>query len=316
MCLQIITPEAAQSLQQSVTALIRLPFLTSCFDIVYLGSSARDTTGGDDLTSQLGLQLRTAHTFTTTSIDTICSNISNMATQLQASTPPTLTDNRPGFFKTFPRELRDAVYDFLYQEVTANVEGLHFHMRTVLVELRLMSRQFRLEYDERSAADEHNNHLTITDNPEFALTDWSDDKPQGAALHCPALTTRATSLTLCLIACMATHESYAKCNAEGNVGWHMIWITSLLQSLPHLRDIHARLHLLSTGCISTVLVWAELLAALPNLAELQIVGVESVDKVGSVDDSVLLATWSKQHGLQEDHGAIELYRKLAKPSQL
>lgn len=232
-----------------------------------------------------------------------------MATQLQASTPPVLAHSKPGFLKTLPRELRDAVYDLLYQEVTADVEGLQFHTCAAVVELRLISRQFRLEYDERSSVNGHNNHLTITDDQEFKLSHWAYSEPRETGLHCPPLATRATSLTLNLIACFGRHDMYEPCNAEGNIEWHIVWINRLLQSLPHLRNIYVRLHLVSTRCISTVLERAELLQALPNFAGLQIVGSMSLESIGSADDSVLFATWTKQHRLQEDHEAIELYRK-------
>jgi hypothetical protein len=230
-----------------------------------------------------------------------------MATQLLALTPAALTDSSYGFFKTFPRELRDAVYDLLYQEVITNVEGLRFHTRAVFVELRLVSRQFQLEYDERSAADEHNNFLTITDDDEFRLSLWEGGAPSGVPMYCPALATRSTSLTLKLIACMGDHEDYPLRDAD--IEWHITWIESLLQSLPHLRSIRVRLDLVSTLCISTVLKRARLVEALPKFAGLKIVGVGSLQSVGKADDAAPLAIWTKQHVLQEDYEAIELYRK-------
>ena len=235
-----------------------------------------------------------------------------MATKLQTSTPRAITDSTYGFFKSFPRELRDAVYDLLDQGTTVNVKGLDsldIHMRTVLVEPRLISRQFRLEYDERSAANEQNNHLTVRDTPNFQLFEWEDGKPPGIELRCPAFATRAISLTLNLIACMGTMDNDQGCNADFNIEWHITWIECLLQSLPHLRKIRVRLYLASTSCISEVLKQAKLFTALPYLVDVTIAGSTSMELVGSADDSVLLATWTKQQGLQEDHEAIELYRK-------
>lgn len=232
-----------------------------------------------------------------------------MAAQLQASTSPVLTDSKLGFFETLPRELRDAVYDLLYQEVTADVEGLEFHTRIVIVELRLVSRQFRLEYDERSVSDEHNNHLTITDREAFDLSAREPAGPEVVAMRCPSFATRTTSLTLNLIACLGGHEGENRCDADTEVEWHVTWIKSLLQSLPHLRKICVRLDLVSTFCISTVLKQAKLFTALPNSVDLEVMGLPSLDSMGSADDSILLATWTKQHRLQEDHEAIELCRE-------
>ena len=218
-----------------------------------------------------------------------------MATQLQASTPPVLADSKPGFFKTLPRELRDAVYDLLHQEVTEYVDELQFYTRTVIVKLRLISRQFRQEYDERPAKNEHNNHLTIKDNVNFKF-DWVYEKP----MRCPALATHSTKLTLNLIVCLGDHDHFH---------WHILWITSLLQSLPRLRAIFVRLDLVSPLCIDTVMDRATLLATLPNLVDIKIAGSTLLESVGITDDSVLLATWTKQHGLQVDQEAINLYIK-------
>ena len=229
-----------------------------------------------------------------------------MATHLQASKPPVLANSKLGFFKTLPRELRDAVYDLLHQEVTEYVDELQFHTRTVIVKLRLISRQFRQEYDERSAKNEHNNHLTIKDNVDFKF-DWVDEKPSGVPMRCPALATHSTKLTLNLIVCLGDHDHYAACDAD--VDWHILWIRSLLPSLPHLRAIYVRLDLVSPLCINTVTDRATLLATLSNLMDIKIAGSTSLESVGSADNSVLLATWTKQHGLQVDQEAINLYIK-------
>lgn len=103
------------------------------------------------------------------------------------------------------------------------------------------------------------------------------------------------------------HDHYAACDAD--VDWHIPWITSLLQSLPHLRAIYVRLDLVFPLCINTVTDRATLLATLPNLVDIKIGGSTSLESVGSADDSVLLATWTKQHGLQVDQEAIDLYIK-------
>ena len=235
-----------------------------------------------------------------------------MATQLQALTQPAPTDGTPGFFETLPRELRDAVYDLLYLEVTTDVEGLQFHTRTVIVELRLISRQFRLEYDEQSDADEQKKHLTITDHEKFYFHGWDYGEPAftGIAMGCPALARRTTNLMLNLIACLGKHNAHVSCEADHEVEWHINWIESLcLHSLPHLRKIRVRLDLVSTSCISEVLKQAKLFTTLPNLVDVKIAGSTSLESIGSADDSVLLATWTKQQGLQQDHEAIELYRK-------
>lgn len=71
--------------------------------------------------------------------------MSNVPTQPQTLTPSILTDNKPGFFDILPRELRDIVYDSLYQKLDSDASGLRYQTYTVCTELRLVSRQFKLE---------------------------------------------------------------------------------------------------------------------------------------------------------------------------
>jgi hypothetical protein len=128
-------------------------------------------------------------------------------------------------------------------------------------------------------------------------------------MHCPALATHSTSLTLNLIACLEHHGGNPSTTCGSDIEPHFNWIKSLLRSLPYLRKICVRLDLVSTFCVSAVLESAMLLGALPKFADLKIVGSTSLDSIGSAEDSVLLATWTKQHGLQVDHEAIARYRK-------
>ena len=64
------------------------------------------------------------------------------------------------FFETLPRELRDCIYDLLYQEVEESmgydVGDLEFHTRAIIPRLRFVSRQFKAEYDERISMNDLN----------------------------------------------------------------------------------------------------------------------------------------------------------------
>lgn len=152
-------------------------------------------------------------------------------------------------------------------------------------------------------------HLTITDRVKFDLSGWEHGEYTGDAMRCPALATRTTTLMLNLIACLGEHDAHVGCGADHEVEWHINWIKSLLRSLPYLRKIRVRLDLVFTSCISEVLKQVKLFIALPNLVDVKIAGSTSLESIGSADDSILLASWTKQQGLQEDHEAIELYRK-------
>jgi hypothetical protein len=57
-------------------------------------------------------------------------------------------DNTCAFFR-IPRELRDQIYDLIFQEIEQVDDGHHYRIRTTLPSKRLISHQFMIEYDER-----------------------------------------------------------------------------------------------------------------------------------------------------------------------
>lgn len=61
-------------------------------------------------------------------------------------------DKGTGFF-SLPRELRDTIYDMARQEHSCVVKDVMFRYRAAIPTLRLVSRQLKLEYDQRPAAD-------------------------------------------------------------------------------------------------------------------------------------------------------------------
>lgn len=54
-----------------------------------------------------------------------------------------------GFF-TLTRELRDNIYDMICQDETGVMDGIRFRFRGSIPKARLISREFKSEYDERS----------------------------------------------------------------------------------------------------------------------------------------------------------------------
>ena len=103
-----------------------------------------------------------------------------------------LTDVKP-YFDTLPRELRDCVYDLLYQEIEesmgSNVGDLEFHTRAIIPRLRFVSRQFKAEYDERISKNDLIQQLTVTD------TVKSLQCPHSKIL-CSPLSSHTTRLTI------------------------------------------------------------------------------------------------------------------------
>jgi hypothetical protein len=95
------------------------------------------------------------------------------------------------FLDVLPRKLCDAVYDFTFEHVverrsdTGNDVTFHFHAPVSY--LRLVSRQFMAEYDERyKAFSPRNPLLTIVNDSRDCRRNWH--------LECPRLATRCTEL--------------------------------------------------------------------------------------------------------------------------
>lgn len=114
-------------------------------------------------------------------------------------------DHRTVSFFTLPRELRDNIYDLIYEETegvdqSGPVTFAHWHIRATVPKARLISRKFKLEHDEASPANsrlqiadadaivneitsqapevprlaEHSTHLTIKLNiPSFTCNEWA-----------------------------------------------------------------------------------------------------------------------------------------------
>jgi hypothetical protein len=74
------------------------------------------------------------------------------------------SDSAHSFFSTFPREIRDQIYDLIFQEKTypihfdeSGYQAFYSKIRTTVPKVRLVCSRFKIEYDER---DKH--HLPKT----------------------------------------------------------------------------------------------------------------------------------------------------------
>jgi hypothetical protein len=159
---------------------------------------------------------------------------------MSAASPPTVApDPSPnmteqgeeavGFFK-FPRGLRDKVYDMAREEYHRRIEDAEFEFRAAIRALRLISRQFKSEYDQRSAVNtfvrvlDPNNMCTIEHFPRLALKscylevveapEFDDGVP-----FCPGF---------------GRHDEFA-------VEIRLAPIARLLDHLPEVKDVHIQL---------------------------------------------------------------------------
>ena len=98
------------------------------------------------------------------------------------------SDKVTGFF-SLPRELRDRIYDMVREDHHSEAFDVELEFRAAIPEKRLVSRQFKLEYDQRIAANtfvyvvdmfdmcifEHFPRLTL--NARYLALDWESDNP-------------------------------------------------------------------------------------------------------------------------------------------
>lgn len=224
-----------------------------------------------------------------------------MAQQPKALATPADHNSSHGFFTSFPRELRDAVYDLLYQVVKKDgkdVHGLQFRIRTTLPHLRLLCRQFKVEYDEQPTT---NNHLTVTDTWAFQFNI--------AKAPCPSIASRTTKLELSLLACSVQigedHEEW--CETHNCIVEHRKWVRRFTAELPHLQTVHIRLRVGDGYCCDSALENLDSLLALPRLAELK-VERETPSSSDNRDQSAL-ATWTPERGLSKYQVAIDQFQR-------
>lgn len=246
----------------------------------------------------------------------------------KGSVPTTLptstisTSNKAGFFSdTFPRELRDEIYDRLYDhhefksQTKDHWNAIDYCLTTPLVALRLVSRQFKLEYDDRCLKNKHLSHLLVEIMPLSRLDDDDDDdddynryngtpffKFTGPATH-------ATNMTIVLPHCNCNpqHDSIGLACTHDNDR-----IIALTNPMQHLRCVQIYLKVPERSCVHAVLLhrhynttaikafkgsWYDSVFEFKMLYP----GCETV-KGGN---NKILATWSKQRGLEIEDEAVK-----------
>lgn len=216
------------------------------------------------------------------------------------------------FFKTLPRELRDIIYDELFQEVGYNDQKSYIQIRAPLMTLRLVSRQFKAEYEDRFLQNEHLSRLGINHGIQFG------NVFNPPLVRCPPLATYTTSMTLNLYACHFYHphppHASATCDLRANLRENRDWINEFVACLPHLRSIHVNLLIFTDECRHIALRSLGLLADIPQIVEIKLRPAYSI-AVEDMDDFPTLAIWTRQHGVVEDEEAREqcLQRKVFFP---
>jgi hypothetical protein len=232
-----------------------------------------------------------------------------MVTQPSSLALTLLANQSHGFFESFPRELRDNVYDLLCQDVTRESGALQYHTRTKILNLRLVSRDFKLEYDEQCSKSKHVGQLTVTDSIE---TDYCGcDLPASLdikRLSYPAPALQVIEMTATLSVCDGDHDN--SCIVNCRISGHGAWIGDLIRNLPHLQSVHIQLKFPGNTCVCCGLEFdLDIFTKFPKIVELKTIGSEA--ETGSASSSITLATWTREHGLQKNHEAIKQCRERA-----
>jgi hypothetical protein len=218
-----------------------------------------------------------------------------------SQTGPAATDDRTDvkpFFETLPRELRDCIYDLLYQEVEESmgydVGDLEFHTRAIIPRLRFVSRQFKAEYDERISMNDLNQQLTVIDSYTYLQPSWPPRE-----ILCSPISSRTTSLTINMVNdyyCAPFGRTASSWNPSSGTNW----LERLTQQLPNLRQLRLRV---------IVPIWDSPEISLratpsfgeyfPQVNELQVLSYDDITYAARP-----LGTWSKEGGMQRHEDAI------------
>lgn len=250
------------------------------------------------------------------------------------ATPPTSTvstSSTPGFFSDrFPRELRDEIYDRLYQELEEEVADtyneIECRLTIPLVALRLVSRRFKLEYDDRCSKNQFMSHLLtevlpLSDDCMYAhcqkVDEDDDDESRFFEFVGPA--TYVASVTIVLPACgCEPHDDLYEhtdmwryhCKVGHSFGDERIWtLTDPMQGLRHV-DIYLTIQ--REHCVHKVLLFLNthkmasalfLGAVYEDIFEFKVLcpGLRYVRD----GDNKTLATWSKRSGLVIEDEAVK-----------
>lgn len=197
-------------------------------------------------------------------------------------------------FFALPRELRDMIYDHLWQDTEENADLLRFDISTIIPELRLVNRQFKIEYDERIAANGHKNTVTVTQR--YARNTFDPTFRPSNEITLPRLAALSTSLTIKIINldrnCGYCHRcDHRRCEHSAH---YKQWVQTWLLSECPLRSCKVDLTIASRRCVPEAManhrLITDCLQRFGEFGELNIYGLGSGKE--KTADPVLLETHS------------------------
>lgn len=207
-------------------------------------------------------------------------------------------ENTSAFFETLPRELRDSIYDLLYKDVEHKDWYRTLRIRAPLATLRLVSHQFKLEYEERFLQNKHLSRLIIKDQGDF----------EPKLMKCPNIAFYTTNLTINLYACHGDHFNKTKsCESTFLLPKHGAWMDEFVQNLPHLRSIRSCLAVVWNTCIDEIRLALASITSIPQVVEVRLrcAGCPNPHDV-TARNPPTIAFWTRETGFVRDDEAIEV----------
>lgn len=247
--------------------------------------------------------------------------------------PP--TDRKRGFFEALPPELRIRIYDLLYREV----EGIHgdddgngdgsceYRITIPLVALRLVSRKFKHEYDDRRSTMQqflmkgiHHSWRNRYDHDD----DDDDDEEYGNGnemlrpFETPRIGRHATNMTVVLSACGCQGKRDCSDTWFPCGDFEQDWIERLVeqQSGDNLHRARIYLTIPAEKCVERVLQHMDSIAmhhgrlATSKVSDIfEVVLLYPGCNFGDGGRDRRLATWTKIRGLEiEDQAVMQTFK--------
>jgi hypothetical protein len=212
-------------------------------------------------------------------------------------------------FFSLPAELRDMIYDHLWQDIEEDRDHLRFNICTIIPELRFVNHQFKSEYDERIEANDHKNTVTVSQLYESGPYDPSNEVPL------PRLAAQSTSLTINIISqdndCGACHKCrHKRCEHSAH---YREWVRHWLLADLRLEACQVNLSMTSRRCVPEAMAnhrfITDLLEHFGEFSNLNIFGPKSEKE--DAGDPVLLATHSGVSTWEKHADMLELANAVA-----
>lgn len=232
-----------------------------------------------------------------------------LTTTTPESAPP--TKEAKNFFD-LPRELRDDIYDLLRPEKEPRVDGWRWRYKTSDPTLRLVSRQLRTEYDDRTSA---RGRLLRLEGLEFTPYYYGCNRIWPSPLPQPS----GAEVVLDLRE-SCTCVQYGSCHEKYQCQGIILVLSEHLSLFSRLEDVHVSVKCpcVFFECSRRVVNNLKSLANLPKLTKMDItfstskfVGWQSVEEV-----CVLKTTWSREGGFEHSKQEMDELLKAGLPSRM